>query len=176
MQKRAEPGFWDSFGAALSNVRQIVSQKRYMRIFLLSGTLSFVILSFLTLATTTGYSIDIFVMMNGFWYTFLAFLLTFITSILIGAYASLIACRLSAFRQSERNARATGALGMIAGILGSGCPMCGSFIFGLFGAPLALMALPFQGLEIKALGIAILFASVSLMSKSALSCKRRFRI
>lgn len=152
-------------------VKHILSQKESLRLFLAVGIFAFAILSFLTLATTTDYSISIFIMMNGPIYAFFAFFMTFATSILIGLYAVLVSYRLKASKESGKKTGATGIIGITAGILGSGCPMCGSFIFGLFGAPLALYGLPFKGLEIKALSIILLSISVFLMSKSPASCK-----
>lgn len=157
--------------SSITFINSVLSQKKNQVVFLAAGLISFAILSFFTLATTTDYSIEIFILMNGARYTFFAFFMTFITSMLIGLYAVLVSERLKFAKESGRKTRASGVIGIIAGILGSGCPMCGSFVFGLFGAPLALYGLPFQGLEIKALAIVLLAASVFLMSKSPASCK-----
>ncbi|VVB60488.1 Uncharacterised protein [uncultured archaeon] len=149
----------------LENIKSVLSRKNYSWQFFAVSAVTFVILSFLTLATTTGYSIEIFVMMNGLLYTVLAFIMNLAISLLFGVYIGMAAYRFKSLKASGKDNTA-GVAGILAGVLSSGCPMCGSAIFGLVGAPLALMALPFQGLEIKALSIVFLGASVYLLSKN----------
>lgn len=162
----ANPG-----NAAIENAKLVISQKRYLHIFLSVSATLFGILSFLTLATTTDYSMGIFFMMNGTIYAVFSFLMNLIVSLLFGLYISMLAFRLEITKITGRNTNAAGMGGLLSGVLSSGCPMCGSLVFGLFGAPLALMALPFQGLEIKALSIILLSASVYSVSKIPATCK-----
>ena len=61
------------------------------------------------------------------------------------------------------------------GAFGVGCPTCGAFLFGLLGFPLALMYLPFRGLELQFLGVIILIISIYFTDKSIYStCKLKY--
>ncbi len=155
----------------LSQIKSVLSEKNNLRLFSVASIITFSILSFLTLATTTGYSIEIFVMMNGLLYTVLAFLMTAVISLLFGVYVCMVAYKFKFLKASGKD-NITGVAGLLAGVLSSGCPMCGSAIFGLAGAPLALMALPFQGLEIKALSIVFLAVSIYFLSRNVLCSVR----
>ena len=155
--------------SAIDAVKLALWQKESFRTFSAACISAFIILSFLTLSTTTDYSIGNFSIMNGLGYTLIVFSMNAVTSILIGLYAAIVSYRLNASKKSGKST--AGIFGIITGILGAGCPTCGSFIFGLFGAPLALYGLPFKGLEIKALSIILLSISVFLMSKTPASCK-----
>ncbi len=64
---------------------------------------------------------------------------------------------------------ATGFLGALGGILGTGCAACGSFVltsgFSLIGAGGALALLPFGGAEFGILGVLLLVFSIYLTAK-----------
>ncbi|MBM3261317.1 hypothetical protein FJY93_02760 [Candidatus Kaiserbacteria bacterium] len=64
----------------------------------------------------------------------------------------------------QRGGIATGFLGVVSGVLGTGCAACGSFVlmsgFSLVGASGALAILPFGGAEFGLLGVALLIASI----------------
>lgn len=65
---------------------------------------------------------------------------------------------------------AIGSGGMASGVLGIGCAACGSLIAGaglpFLGAAGALAMLPLNGAEFGILGVALLFASLLLVSKN----------
>lgn len=155
---------------SINNIKKILKKKNYFTIFLSASVLMLGLLYFLTLATVTDYSLKIFIMMNGLNYTLLTFFMLVLISFLFGLYSSLAVYILKCNSLNIKTG-ATGFSGFLAGIFGAGCPMCGSLIFGLFGAPLVLFFLPFKGLEIRAASIIILFASLLLVSKNLDNCR-----
>jgi len=155
----------------IQNIVQALTEKKFFLVFSVVSILVFVILSFLTLATTTDYSIEIFVMMNGFMYAVLTFFLFAIIALLMGIYTSLLAYKFS-FNKSNLKVTGPGVLGFFTGIIGTGCPMCGALVLGYIGAPLALFFLPFKGLELRILSIVLLAASVFLIARNLTTCKR----
>ena len=155
----------------IKNIEYVLSQKNHVLYFLLAGVLVFIVLYALTLATTTDHSLEIFVMMNGFSYTLATLLMFVAISLLFGLYVSLAVYTFRINKASVRK-NSAGFFGFIAGIFGAGCPMCGSAVFGLFGAPLALFFLPFKGLELRALSIVLLVVSVFLISRNLKNCNR----
>ena len=148
------------------NIKRVINKKNYFIIFLLVSIISFIVLYLLTLATVTDYSLIIFVIMNGFWYTVLTFLIFILISLLFGLYIALIVYKFKTLRKTSLKSNTTGFIGLVSGIFGAGCPMCGSLIFGFFGAPLALFFMPFKGLELRFLSLILLSISVFIISKN----------
>jgi len=155
----------------MKNIKTALTRKKYFLLFSITSTLSFAILYVLMFLAIYDYSMDLYVEMNGFYYTAATLLASVIISVLLGIYASLVFYRFSVARKNGIKIGASGIAGVAAGIVGTGCPMCGSFILGLFGAPLGLLFFPFKGLELKFLSIIVLSASILLMSKNLASCK-----
>lgn len=149
-------------------IKVVITERKYFLIFLLTSVLFFGMLSFLTLATTAGYDIRVFIMMNGLQYTILTLSASIIISLLFGIWVSLL-YRMK-LKQIGFHEHSIGFFGSSAGIFSAGCPMCGSLVLGIFGAPLGLFFLPFKGLELKALSMAFLLISVFVMAKS-LNCR-----
>ena len=153
-------------------IKDILIRRNYFILFASTAILLFLILYILTLATTTNQSLSIFIMMNGLDYAILTFFLLFIISLLFGIYISLFVYKI---RRNMKGRKVIGIFGgssgLIAGIFGAGCPMCGSVIFALFGAPLALFFMPFKGLELRVLSILLLIISIYIISKSIYSCE-----
>jgi hypothetical protein len=145
---------------------------KYFLIFSFVSALTFAILYFLTLAAVYNYDLGIFIRMNGLSYTILTIFMSVIISFLYGLYASLLAFRINALKNTFKLG-AAGIASISAGVIGTGCPMCGSIILGAFGAPLGLLLFPLKGLELKILSILILLLSVFLLSKNPTSCKKR---
>ncbi len=153
-------------------IKNVLSRKNYLILFTSATILLFLILYLLTLASTTNQSLSIFIMMNGLAYTISTFFLLSVISLLFGIYVSLFAYKI---RMSIKGNKAIsisgGSGGFIVGLFGAGCPMCGSVIFALFGAPLALFFMPFKGLELRVLSIIILSLSVYLVSRNLYCCE-----
>ncbi len=122
---------------------------------------------FLTISYVAFHSFTILLEMDGPIFTTVSFVLSLAISALFGIYLALLSFRHDLIKNS-RDAKAviSGLGGTIAGVFASACPTCGAPLLALFGAPLALMALPFQGLEIKVLSVLLLLLSVYLLAKS----------
>ena len=72
-----------------------------------------------------------------------------IISLLFGVYISLVLFKFNLKKSSMNKKKGfsgiSGYLGVVAGVFGAGCPTCGSVVFAILGAPLALMYFPFRG-------------------------------
>ena len=157
-------------------VKGVLSKRNYFLIFIFSSIFIFSIFYILTLATTTDQSLSIFIMMNGFWFMVSTFLLLGVIAILFGIYVSLLVFKIR-LRCKGKGIIVSifGGGGLIAGLFGAGCPMCGGALFALIGMPLALFYLPFKGLELRVLAMFLLSFSVYFMSRSLISCGTRKR-
>ena len=143
---------------------EILSHKRFFIIAGITALILFGILYYFMVSTVANNSLKIAIMMSGVNFIYLTVLLITIMSILFGIYLSLVV-----FKFSFINTRKGGLFGFFGGIIGAfgvGCPTCGAFLFGLIGAPLALMYFPFKGLEIQILGILLLIISIFFITKS----------
>ncbi len=157
---------------ARSAVFQVLSKRNYFIIFIVASALFFYVLYKLTLATIANQSFDIFVMMLGVWYTFADIVLLMIISLLFGTFVSVFIYKINLARKVSKTGF-LGSLGMTVGLFSAGCPTCGAVLFGLIGMPLALMLLPFKGLELKVLSIILMFVSIYFLSSSLINCKVR---
>lgn len=102
-----------------------------------------------------------YALMNGIWHTVVSFAFSVGISMFSGVYAAVWRLRRDIIKQRKKSTGAVlGAGGALGGILAAGCPTCGAPLLALFGAPLALMSLPFAGLEIKALGLVLIGLSI----------------
>lgn len=158
--------------STFANIRSVLKERKYFLIFAFTSFFVFVSLSLLTLATTTNFSPEIFMMMNGKQYAFFTLLLFTGISLLSGLYFSLIVYKILAVLPLRKKASSfTGSGAFLLGIFSTGCPMCGAFILGLFGFPLALFFMPFKGLELRFLSFLLLLITVYLMSKELIHCQ-----
>lgn len=154
-------------------VKNILKKRNYLILFLSLSILLFLILYSLTLATTTDHSIEIFIMMNGFIYAVSSFFLLAVISVLFGIYIAIFVFRIKLLKKTNPGASgASGIVGLIVGLFGAGCPMCGGVLFALIGMPLALFFLPFKGLELRVLSILLLGISVYFLGRSLVKCNR----
>ena len=156
-----------------SLIKQILLIKKYFLIFLFSSMLIFAIFYILTLATISDNSLSIFIMMNGFWFMISTFVLLGFAAILFGIYVSLFYFKIEERCRKGKINGFFGATGLIAGLFGAGCPMCGGALFTLIGMPLALFFLPFKGIELRAGAIILLLISIYMLGRNLISCKIR---
>ncbi len=116
--------------------------------------------------------------MSGYDYTYFTLLSFVIISVLFGVYLSLVVYRFKLVKiMREKKGISVGFigyLGLVAGVFGAGCPTCGSVIFALVGAPLALMYFPFRGLELRILAIVILLVSIYILTRSLYRCDFKY--
>ncbi len=155
-------------------IKQIYKNRKYFYITLIVAIVLFVVLYKLTLATIADNSLKIFIMMSGYNYTYFTLLSFVVISVLFGVYLSVFVYRFKLIKiMKEKKGTSIGFigyLGLVAGVFGAGCPTCGSVVFALVGAPLALMYLPLRGLELRLLSIVILIVSIYLLTRSLYKC------
>jgi len=87
-------------------------------------------------------------------------------SVLFGLNISLLAYK---FRQMHKfGLKETGAsvLGVFTGSVGAGCPVCGAVILSFMGVTAGLSIFPLKGLEVQALGVALLGMATFLNARS----------
>ena len=158
-------------------VRSILSKRNYLILFICSSALLFLVFYVLTLATTTNQSLSIFIMMNGFLYAIITFFLLAVIAMLFGVYTALlvyaIRLKIRHKKKAGKSHEIFGGAGFLVGLFSAGCPMCGAFLFGLFGAPLALFFMPFKGIELRALALLLMGISVYMIAKSLSECKMK---
>jgi len=155
---------------SVSVIQMILSQKKYIFTFLISTIVSFVLFYWLTVTNVADNDIGNYVMMSGFNFTFISIFLTFIIALLFGVFIALVIYRYKLIKSGNKKLGFFGTLGFFFGVFSAGCPSCGSAVFALFGAPLALMFLPYQGLELKALSIVLLVWSNYSLSRKLIKC------
>ncbi|MBI5135157.1 hypothetical protein HZA86_02900 [Candidatus Uhrbacteria bacterium] len=138
----------------------LFKRKRYL---LTAGSLAIgmVALSYyLMVFNITGKSIVAYSIMNGAAYTIGSLLLTMIIAIFFGIHGAVWLFWRDIRRKREKSKGSlVGIGGALGGIVASGCPTCGAPLLALMGAPLALLSLPFRGIEIKVVSIALLISS-----------------
>lgn len=143
----------------------ILKRKRYL---FTAGTVALVMFAlsyYLMVFNITSKSIINYAYMNGAWYTVGSITLSAFISLMLGLYLAMWLFKRDVM--AKNNGRAMlGAGGALGGLLAAGCPTCGAPLLALIGAPLALMALPFKGLEIKALSLILIFLSIYYLAES----------
>ena len=149
----------------ISKIFSMLKKEKYLIITIVTAIIFFSLLYFLTVINVYQKSIFIYAVMNGTLFTILSLLSSIILSVLLGIYLSLVIYQIN-FSKShthKSNICTTGALA--AGTVVTGCPSCGVPVLALIGFPLALMSLPFKGLEIKFLSIIIIIISIYYLTK-----------
>ena len=143
----------------------MLKKEKYLTITIATSVIFFSLLYFLTVINVYQKSIFIYAIMNGTLFTIFSLLSSMILSVLFGIYLSLAIYKinLSKSHSHKSNICTTGAL--TAGTVVTGCPSCGIPLLALVGFPLALMSLPFKGLEIKFLSIIIIIISIYFLTK-----------
>src|SRR3989338_3520761 len=82
-------------------IKNILKQRTYLIIFSSLSIFLFLALYSLTLATTTGHSIKIFIMMNGFWFAVSTFFLFVVISLLFGIYISVFIFKIKRIKKAN---------------------------------------------------------------------------
>jgi len=132
---------------------------------LVFGLFVFGFLYYFLVAKVADKSIWVSVMMIGAGFVTFSLVAILITSLLSGVLFSMLFFKFSTYSQIGGRGL-FGFVGSGVAAFGVGCPTCGAFLFGLIGMPLALMYLPFRGLELQVLGIFVLTVSIYLTGKS----------
>ncbi|MBI2530070.1 MAG: hypothetical protein HYW05_02925 [Candidatus Diapherotrites archaeon] len=153
------------------NMLNVLGNGKYLLTAVATAGISFFALHFLMLSNVADYSIVVYFQMSGFWFSLLSLLSNAFIAVLFGINLALM---LFVFGQSKKLGVCAGSgnfAGIISGAFASGCPMCGSLLFALVGEPLALFFMPFGGLELKAVSIVLLAASIYFLSADMKKCK-----
>jgi len=145
----------------------VLKRKKYGLIALAAAILMASVSYYLTIVNVAFHSFFVLVQMDGWTFTAISLGLSLIISILFGVYLALFIFRHDLIKDGKNSKPIiSGIGGTITGVIAAACPSCGAPILAFFGAPLALMALPFQGLEIKVLSVLLLMLSVYLLAES----------
>lgn len=148
-------------------IKSVLKRKKYAITALIAAALMAAISYYLTIVNVAFHSFSILVQMDGPLFTAASFALSLTISVLFGIYLALFIFRRDLIKDNKNTkAVISGLGGTITGVIAAACPTCGAPVFALFGAPLALMSLPFQGLEIKVLSILLLLLSIYLLTES----------
>lgn len=139
-------------------VKGVLSNWKYLLTFVVVSLVGFLVMYKLTMSTVANGSLKIFIMMSGVNFTFLDLFVTAIMALLFGLFFSLFVYKFVLMRKVS-SVGLLGSLGLAVGLFSLGCPTCGAFFFVLFGYPLALMYLPWGGMELKLLSVVFLVLS-----------------
>ncbi len=155
----------------IESIKIVLHTVKYKLISLIFGIIIFGFLYYFLVAKIADNDIWISVMMSGAGFVTFSILAILITSALSGILLSMIFFKFS-LNKKIKGQGLFGFIGSGIAAFGIGCPTCGAFLFGLIGLPLALMYLPFRGLELQVLGILILLISIYFTGKSIIgTCK-----
>lgn len=98
-------------------------------------------------------------------YNWLQIIFSVINAILLGVTISMFIYILRTKAKSEKSTIIHSFSSLIFSAAATGCTVCGAFLLPLFGIAASLTALPFAGLEIKLISIAILIYAIAEYSR-----------
>ena len=156
----------------VSFVGNVLSSWKYLLTFVVASLVVFLVMYKFTMLTVANQSLKIFILMSGVNYTFLDLLVTAIIALLFGLFFTLFVYKFILMRQVSKTGL-LGSLGLAAGLFSLGCPTCGAYFFMLLGMPLALMYLPWGGMELKILSVGFLLLSNHFIVRGMTSCRIR---
>lgn len=144
----------------------VLKRKKYAIITIVATVLLSALSYYLTIANVAFKSFFVLVEMDGIFFTMASLLLSFCISLFFGVYLALIVFRHDILKSEKSMKHAVaGVGGTVANVIVSGCATCGAPFLAIFGAPLGLMALPLQGMEIKIVSFFLLLLSLYLLTK-----------
>jgi len=151
--------------STFESIKVVLCRRRYLGIFLVSGVIFFSLLYYFLVAKVANYDILNSVMMSGAGFVTFSIVTSLATAGLSGILVSMVFFKFNAYNKFSGKG-IFGFIGSGIAAFGIGCPTCGAFLFGLIGLPLALMYLPFKGLELQVLGTIVLIISIYFTGKS----------
>ncbi len=98
-----------------------------------------------------------------------AYWLTTIATIIIFGISVAFLTWLWRHSRLSKGASGSGFLGMVAGMLGSACPICGAFLLSFLGVTSGVFAFPLQGLEFKFLSLALIVGSTVIAARKVVT-------
>jgi len=157
------------FSKEISNTFEIIglvlSKGKYKIISLVSGLIIFAFIYYLLVAKVADNDIWISVMMSGAGFVTFSIVMGLVLAGLSGILISMTLFKFGEYKRFEGKGL-FGFIGSGVAAFGVGCPTCGAFLFGLIGMPLALIYLPFRGLELQVLGVLVSMVSIYFTGKS----------
>jgi hypothetical protein len=157
--------FKKEYKNTVESIKFVLSTGKYKLISFVFGLIAFGFLYYFLVAKVADNNLWISVMMSGPTFVTFSIVSALITSALSGILFSMSLFKFNLYRQVEGKGL-FGFIGSGIAAFGVGCPTCGAFLFGLIGMPLALMYLPFRGLELQVFGIFVLLISIYFTGKS----------
>src|SRR3989344_2486293 len=150
----------------LQKIKSILKQKSYFRLSLISSLLYLIFSTYLIYYFFNGFYL--FFNYSIRYYPSLNILFTIILSFLFGINLSLIIFRFKEIKKYN-NESGTGIFTSVLSLFSAGCPVCSftilSFLIPGLSATFSLAILPFKGLEIQLLGIALLLIGIFILTK-----------
>jgi hypothetical protein len=141
------------------SIKDIIKQKTFGGIAIISGVLIGILYYFLTLSTAIDhFNVDVSIMPQ---YITASIGLTIIVAILAGVNIALVAYNIKT--QRTNNIKKSGTSAILGGALTAftpGCPACTTSLSALLGIIGGLAIFPLQGLELKFISIAALSFSI----------------
>ena len=141
----------------LKNLRQVFSKKEYIALFLLLITiLGSIVFKFTNYALITGNF--------GLGRANFDVITSFFIVILFATFVCVQVYKIRIFKSFDKKESSSSLLGTFFGILVAGCPACSITIASYLGLASILVLLPYNGLELKILGLLLLvYANYSLL-------------
>jgi len=96
----------------------------------------------------------------------------FVFSLLAATSITLHIYKSDTFKQTKSGKEKIGLVGGFLGLFTSACTICYPLILTALGIPTALVILPFGGLELQALSIALLLLSIYFITKNIENCEK----
>jgi hypothetical protein len=138
-------------------------QKLYQRLSLVFLTISlflvFLFLDYFLLARTTSW--EKFISDNSRLFVFLTVNLSVLNNLLIAVALTFLVYIIEKKKELSGPTGPNTLIGIFLSLVSVGCAVCGGFLLPIVGIAASLTAFPFQGLEIKALSIALLLFSIN---------------
>jgi len=150
----------------LEHIKDILSEKKYQAVAIISGALYWASY-FAQVSYTAGKFSDF---LHGFvkWYVWVSVPLSIVIAALIGVSFALLFAKVQDIKEVKTGS-ATSFGGILAGLLAAGCPSCAvgvfPFVASLFGISATLASLPFGGIELQLLSVALLCVSIYFLTK-----------
>ncbi|HED05993.1 MAG TPA: hypothetical protein ENI61_04850 [Ignavibacteria bacterium] len=130
------------------------------------------------IALGSGYLLYIFsstsmiLYMDSVFYIVSSLGLSVLISILFGIDLSLIVYKFNFSRKMGLKESSSSIFGVVGGVIGSGCPICGATVLGFLGVSGGLAILPFNGLGLKALSLGLMLFATYKVSENISNCKK----
>lgn len=156
----------------ISNLKQILKQPLYA-IIAIEGMLGITLVFWWLLQQNTTLYAFYGMTRNTPLYFWPYIALTVLIVVLFGLSLAVSIYLWKKSKLKDANSIGGGAIGALAGAFGSVCPVCGAFLLSAVGLVGGAGILPFQGLEIKAISVAILGVAFwfSLKKLRGVDCK-----